>query len=347
MPQKIRYGCIGAGGIADKKHLNEYSKLSNVEMVAICDTNLAAAEKLAQKYSIPEIYQDYKEMFEKANLDLISVCTPNNLHMPITVAALEKGIHVHCEKPVGLNANEAQAILDARSEYGKKVMIALNNRYTAESCFVKRYADSGFFGEIYHAKCGWRRRNGIPGKGMWFTNKKFSGGGPLIDLGVHFIDLVLFFMGYPSPATVNGSVYSKFSDSSFRIRPGYKIVGDGIFDVEDMAVGFIRLENGASIDFDFSWASNIEKETKFYEILGTKGGVSFINGELKIFSEILDTCINIVPELNTKPVNEFEHFIDCIENDREPNSSPEQAVKLMKIIDAIYLSAETRREIRF
>lgn len=347
MSGKLRYGCVGAGGIANKKHLNEYSKLQNVEMVAICDTNRSAAEKMAEKFNIPQVYTDYREMFEKASLDLVSVCTPNYLHMPVSVDALKAGIHVHCEKPVAMNQEEAQLLAEAKNKYGRKVMAALNNRFTSEAAFVKKYVEAGMLGEIYHAKCGWRRRNGIPGKGAWFTNKQLSGGGPLIDLGVHFLDLTLFFMGYPAAASVVGTTYSKFPDSSTRIRPGYKIVGDGIFDVEDMAVGFVRLENDATIDFEFSWASNIEKECKYYEILGTKGGVSYANGELKIFSEVMGTSVNIVPELNgtIQTVNEFQHFTDCIVNGREPIAPVEEAVRLMKIIDAIYKSSETRREV--
>jgi predicted dehydrogenase len=347
MAAKLRYACIGAGGIADKKHLNEYAKLAEIELAAICDPNLKAAEKLAEKYGIPKVYADYRELLEEESLDLVSICTPNYLHAPITIEALEKGVNVHCEKPLALNAQEAQAIVEAKNRYHRKVMVGLNNRFSNESLFVKKYADAGLFGEIYHVKCGWRRRNGIPGKGAWFTDKKLSGGGALIDLGVHFLDLVLHFMGYPAVASVSGAVYSKFGNSSNRLRPGYKNNGDGRFDVEDMAVGMVRMDNHATLDFEFSWASNIEKETKYYELLGTKGGVSFRDGELKIFSEVLDTSINVVPEMNSsvKSVNEFEHFTECIRSGREPMASPEQAVRLMQIIDGLYLSDVLKKEV--
>jgi len=345
--EKLKYACIGAGGIADKKHLNEYSKRDSVEVAAICDSNIAAAERLAQKYNVKNIFTDYNEMFDKLKLDFISVCTPNYLHAPITISALKKGISVHCEKPLAINAEEAQEIVDAKNKYKGKVMVALNNRFTAESAFVKSCVEKGMFGEIYHAKCGWRRRNGIPGKGVWFTDKKLSGGGALIDLGVHYLDLVMYFMGYPKVVSVSGATYSKFANSDNRLRAGYKNNGDGKFDVEDMAIGHLRTDSNATINFEFSWASNIEKEVKYYELMGTKGGVSFVNGELKLYSEIFDTSINILPDVssNRKVVSEFDHFIDCIINDKEPDSKPEQGAALMKIIDAAYKSSELMREI--
>lgn len=345
---KLKYGCVGAGGIADYKHLSGYSKIDEVEITAICDPNHKAVKKLADKYNIPNVYSDYIEMLDKTELDFISVCTPNYLHAPVSIEALKRGIHVHCEKPITLNAQEAQDIINAKNKYNKKFMVALNNRFTNESFFTKKYIEAGFLGEIYHAKCGWRRRRGIPGKGGWFTNKKLSGGGPLIDLGVHFLDLAMYFMGYPEPLSVTGATYSKFVDDNVRNSVNYSMPTGGVYDVEDMAVGFVRLKNGATIDFEFSWASNIENEYNYYELLGDKGGISFKNGQLKIFSEVIDTCVDIVPNTNypVDALNEFEHFIDCIKNDKEPLAPAEEAAKLMKIIDGIYKSSEEGREIR-
>lgn len=347
MPAKLRYACIGAGGIADKKHLNEYAKSNDIELIAICDTNRPTAERMAEKYAIPRIYDNYMEMLQKEELDLVSICTPNFLHAPIALEALQAGVHVHCEKPLAMNAAEAKSIMLAEKKSGKQVMVALNNRFTKESLFVKHYAVEGLFGEIYHAKCGWRRRSGIPGKGVWFTQKQLAGGGPLIDLGVHFIDLVMYFMGFPAVSSVFGATYSKFGDSSNRIRSGYPNLQNGIFDVEDMAVGYIRLQNGATIDFDFSWAANIEKETKYYELLGTKGGVSYYNGELKIFSEVFESTVNILPDSwgNLPSQNEFLHFIACLKTGEANIAPTHEAHVLAKVIDAIYLSAAEKREI--
>ena len=145
------------------------------------------------------------EMIDKMNLDFISICTPNYLHAPIAIYALERGVDVHCEKPIALNAIESQKIVDCKDKYRRKVMVALNNRFTNNAFFMKRYIKSGKLGEIYHAKCGWIRRRGIPGKGSWFTNKNLSGGGPLIDLGVHLLDLTLYLAGNMDVETVHCS----------------------------------------------------------------------------------------------------------------------------------------------
>ena len=345
--KKLRYACVGAGAVADYKHLLGYSRLKDVEIVAISDPDVGAAKRLAEKYSIPHVYENYEEMFEKEKLDLISICTPNYLHAPISIKAMEKGIHVHCEKPMTLNAKEAHKVIEAKNKYKTKFMVGLNNRFTNESYFVKKYIEEGYLGEIYHVKTGWRRRRGIPGKGGWFTTKKLSGGGPLIDLGVHFIDLVMYFMDYPEVKSVSAATYSKFSNSTSWNGWSEAKSGNGIYNVEDMAVGFIRLKNGTTIDFEFSWASNIEGDYNYYEILGDKGGIWFKNGQIKVFSEVVNTLVDIIPNTNypKKPLDEFEHFVNCIKEGKEPLASAEEGAKLMEIIDAAYLSAEKGVEI--
>ena len=345
--EKLRYACIGAGGIAEKKHLTEYSKLESVRLTAICDSNIEAAKRLAERFNIQSVYTNYQDMFSNEQLDLVSICTPNFLHAQICIAALRSGINVHCEKPLALNADEVKRIIEEKDKSSKKLMVALNNRFTNEAAHVNRLAEEGFFGDIYHVKCGWKRNSGIPGIGKWFTNKKLSGGGPLIDLGVHFLDLALYFMGFPKPESVYGAAYSNFGKSSSRIRAGYKSEKNGIFDVEDTAVGYVRLNNGATIDFDFSWASNIEEEQKYVELLGTKGGLSFANGKIKLFRQFGNTCYTMVPDIKTLPAaqKECQHMVECIVNDKQPLSSPEQAYELMQIIDAIYTSASRKKEV--
>lgn len=346
--KKLRYACVGAGGIADKKHLNEYIKLGRIEPVAICASSKASANRLAVKYAVRGIYTDYIAMFEKERPDFISICTPNNLHAPIAMAALERGIHVHCEKPLAMNATQVQLIIDTKNRSGSKVMVAMNNRFTPEALFLDDYIQQGLLGEIYHVKCGIRRRNGIPGRGAWFTDKKYSGGGALIDLGVHYLDLMMHFLGFPRIISAYGSTYTKFANDPTRLRTGYRDRGEGIFDVEDMAVGMIRLLNGTTIDFDFNWASNIEKETKYYELLGTKGGAIFRDGELKIFTQCQGASEDIIPEVQSiPPYNEFMHFLDCIENANMPSPSPEEALQIMSMVDGIYCSAQGGCEVRF
>jgi predicted dehydrogenase len=313
----------------------------DIELQAVYDFEPAKARAAADKYSVPHVYDSYQALLADPKIDIVSVVTPNALHAPVTIAALQAGKHVHVEKPIALNAAEARAIVDAKNAAGKLVMVALNNRFSEVSQFIKGYVNDGNLGEIYHARCGWRRRRGIPGRGSWFTTKALSGGGPVIDLGVHFFDLTLYFMGFPAPVSVSASAYNKFAANT---------PGEGTFDVEDFAAGFAKLDTGASVAFEFSWASNIAQEVNYLELLGTKGGLSMYNGELRIFGETNGAQIDINPHVrNTSGWgdNETRHFIDCIRKRKAPLAPPEDAVKMMQIIDGIYASSETGREVRF
>jgi predicted dehydrogenase len=347
--KKLRYGLIGAGSNAERKHLNNYMTLANVELAAICDVNIENAQRLAQKYNIPNVYSNYEDMLNKEELDLVSVCTPNYLHAEISTYALEKGVNVHCEKPLAINAKEAQKIVEAKIKSGKQVMVGLNNRFTNEAVYLKKYIDAGYLGDIYQVKAGWIRRSGIPGRGTWFTNKDYAGGGVMIDLGVHYLDLALYLIGMPEPSYVTGAIHQNFSHTTTRNRNGYKGNPNGIFNVEDTAIGFIGLQNGATVNFEFSWASNIAQDKTFVEILGTKGGVSLINGELKLHSELLDNCVDISPILNPniKLMNEFEHFTNCILSGEELIAPAEHGVYMMNIIDHFYKAASKQKPVIF
>ncbi|MBB3110930.1 putative dehydrogenase [Paenibacillus phyllosphaerae] len=347
--EKLRYGLIGAGSNAEKKHIAGYRGLPHVELAAVCDVNPAAAQALADKYDIPAVYTNYREMLEREKLDVVSVCTPNFLHAEISIYALSQGVNVHCEKPLAVNEAEAREILAARQRSGKQLMVGLNNRFTNEAVLVKQYIDAGLLGDIYEAKAGWIRRSGIPGRGTWFTNRALSGGGVMIDLGVHYLDLVLYLMGMPEPAYIAGNTRQTFTNTDSRNRNGYKGNPAGVFDVEDSAVGFLKLANGASVSFEFSWASNIEQDRAYYELIGTKGGVKFENGKLSLFTEQFDTCIDMQPKLNpnVKRLNEFEHFTGCILTGRQPLAPAEHGVYFMSIVDAFYRSAAENRAVTF
>ncbi len=353
--KKIRYAVIGTGNIAMGKHLPGYSALrDDVEIVAACDIDPVALKKAAEKYNIPDTYTDYHELLKRDDIDLVSVCLPNYLHHPVTIEALRSGKNVHCEKPMAMNCNQAEEMRQAMEESGKTLMIGLNNRFTAESQFVKRYIQDGGLGEIYLVRCGWRRR-ACAGAYGWFTDKTQSGGGPLIDLGVHYIDLAMYFLDYPDVETITARTYSKlvggeqgylFTHDNSRLTPDKK------FDVEDLAMGMIGLKNDVTIDFEVSWASHIEREKIFYSIYGTKGGISFVkeNGEisLKVHTICEEQHTDYIPNLNHRllEVNEFADLIDCIRTGRKPGISIlDQNVKMISLIDGIYRSAEQKRQI--
>lgn len=344
--KKYKYGCIGGGGIALQKHLPGYTALLDVEICAVSDISEAALSRIRDEYPGIRTYRDYREMLKKEKLDIASVCTPNKFHKQMTIDLLKAGINVHCEKPIAMNETEAVEMIKARDMYGKELMIGLNNRFTNESFFIKKYIKQGNLGDIYYVRCGWRRRRGIPGMGGWFTQKAFSGGGPLIDLGVHMIDISMYMMGSPEPKTVSASTYRKFDKCKTRNMSYSDSNQKGVFDIEDMAVGFVRFDNDASLSFEISFAMNNEKEEWFYELFGTKGGVYYNKGEMKIFTEINDTLVDIYPDTDYKipALNEFRHFINVIEKKEENISPAEDARKIMKLIGAAYESAEDRKE---
>jgi predicted dehydrogenase len=344
MAKRLRYGLIGCGGCGVGKHLASYALYPDeVELCAVYDFDAAKAKAAAEQYRVPQVYATYEEMLADPRIDFVSVATPNAFHAPITIAALEAGKHVHVEKPISMNAEEAEAIVEAKNRNGKLVMVGLNNRFTELSQFTKQYVDEGHLGEVYHIRCGWRRRRGIPSWGGWFTQKALAGGGPLIDLGVHFIDLSLHFIGFPEPVSVSGATYSKFTG-----KPAKGKDAPPPMDVEDLAVGFVRFANGCTMSIEYSWASNVEREENFSELMGTKGGLRLLNGELTLLGESCGVPTNIVPQIkNTSSwgENEAKHFIECMRRRREPLAKPEEAVRIMRIIDGLYASAESGREV--
>lgn len=348
---KLKYGIIGLGGIAEK-HLKGYIQLSErVEIVACCDFQKERLNEMADKYNIPNRYTDYKELLEHPGLDFVSVCLPNYLHAKVSIEAMKAGLHVHCEKPAATSPSEVEEMIKTRDETGKILMIGLNNRFTSKSQYVKKYVDSGALGDIYFVKCGWLRRSGLPHSG-WFTDKKKSGGGPLIDLGVHYLDLVMYFMGYPKVAGTFANTYTQFGNSLDRLcytYPGATKAAEGIYDVEDLASGTIRLENGTNIQFEFSWASNIEHEKTFYELYGSKAGVRYyndFNGEEKVQIFRLEggQQVDIMPDINPYlyPLTEFGDFVASIEENRNPQVvKMEECLTMSRILDGIYKSAES------
>ncbi|WNS43996.1 Gfo/Idh/MocA family oxidoreductase [Paenibacillus sp. MMS20-IR301] len=344
MINKLKYALIGAGGNAEKKHIHGYLALEDVEVAAICDIDAGKAARMAEKYNVPGVYTDYKEMFAHERPDIVSIVTPNFLHAEITEYALAHGAHVHCEKPLSISSEEAARIIAARDRYGKQVMIGLNNRFLNEAVFLKKWIDDGNLGKIYNAKAGWVRRAGIPGRGTWFTDKDRSGGGVLIDLGAHYLDLALYFMGLPRAKYVAGSIHQNFVHTTARNRNGYRGIEGGLFNVEDAATGYLGLENSASLSFDFSWASNIEEDRFYVELMGSRGGASLVNGTLKLFGESSDICLDITPKLKLNPAlqlkNEFRHFVDCIKGQGGSLIAPaEDGLYFAEIVDAFYESA--------
>ncbi|MFC7441264.1 Gfo/Idh/MocA family protein [Laceyella putida] len=344
MSDKVRIGMIGAGGIS-QAHLQAIQKEERAEAVAIADVFVDGAKQTAEKFNIPRVYENYQEMIEKEELDAVIACVPNFLHAPVTTYSLSKGKHVLSEKPMALNVEEALHMKESADRAGKVLMVAQNNRFRSETQLAKKWVMEQELGRVYHAKTGWVRRNGIPGWGSWFTQKDKAGGGPLIDVGVHVLDLTLYIMGYPKPVSVWGKTYDVFGPQKQKTM-GYGRVDDqGKFDVEDLAIAVIHFENGATLTLDASWASFIKEERVYCELLGDQGGASLDLGKrtATLFKDDGRVYQDETHDLNEQDdrLALLTNFLDSVQGKAEPICKPEESITVQRILDAIYRSAET------
>lgn len=359
MEKILKAGIVGCGGIANGKHLPAIKKLDEVEIIAFCDIIEERAVKAAEEYGAEgaRVYTDYKEMIDKEDFDIVYVLTPNKSHSPISVYALEHDCHVMCEKPMAKTYEDAKKMLDAAKRTGKKLTIGYQNRFRADSLYMKKVCEAGDLGEIYYAKAHAVRRRAVPTWGV-FLNEEEQGGGPLIDIGTHALDLTLWMLDNYKPKSVKGAVFKKLGDQ----KDTGNAWGDWDVDkytVEDSAFGFITMENGAVIVLESSWALNTldVKEAKC-TLCGTKAGAD-MDDSLRINKAYLGKLTTIKPELGAGGVDFFEgssgkpediearQWIDAVLNDTEPTVKPEQAIVVTRILEAIYESAKTGKEVVF
>lgn len=361
---KLQIGIIGCGGIANQKHLPALFKLKDMaEMVAFCDIIEQRAVDAAKQYGTAEakVYTDYTELLKDPSIDVVHVLTPNVSHCPITVAAFEAGKHVMCEKPMAATSEDAKKMIEAAKLSGMKFTIGYQNRFRDEIQTLHTACDQGDLGEIYFAKAHAIRRRGVPTWGV-FTDKEKQGGGPLIDIGTHALDITLWMMDNYKPKTVNGSVFYKLKD-----KPEGNMMGPWDpenFDVEDSAFGFIKMENGATIYLEASWALNTTDVREAATTLcGTEGGAEIKaaglgRGELTInnvkYGKLFENKPQAAPPIAffgpnavTDADKEAKQWLEAILNDTEPLVKPEQALVVTQILEAIYKSAETGKLVEF
>lgn len=351
--EKIKVAVIGVGGIS-KEHIRSYLNHPKVDLYAFCDINETQLRKMGEKYGVERLYTDVHEMLAALpEIDAVSVCTWNSAHAPCTIAALNAGCHVLCEKPMATTAEEARAMKEAAERNGKLLQIGFVRRYGNDCKIVKDYIDNGYFGELYYGKAIYLRRNGAPGG--WFGDRSRSGGGPLIDLGVHVIDLTRYLMGNPKPVSVYGATFHKLANRPTvkKIKKGYTSVSAGandIFDVEDLATAMIRYENGAVIQVEASFSLNIKDNVGNIELFGTEAGAK-MDPELEIFTNLNGYMNNVSFSGSTALTfeglfqNEINHYVDCITEGAECIAPAEDGIVLMQILDAIYESAATGHEV--
>lgn len=368
--EKLKIAIVGCGGIANQKHMPSIKTQSDkAEMVAFCDTIQERAEKAAKEYGVEgaKVYTDYKEMLADTSIqiDVVHVCTPNVAHCPITVAAFEAGKHVMCEKPMAHCTADARKMIDAWKKSGKKFTIGYQNRLRDDTQTLHASCEAGELGEIYFAKAHALRRRAVPTWGV-FPNKALQGGGPLIDIGTHALDITLWMMNNYEPESVSGQVFYKLGRQED--GPAGNVFGPWdpkTFEVEDSAFGLVKMKNGAVIYLEASWALNILKSMEASTTLcGTKAGAEIHHGGSYPQDELIYNTVehNQLMEKTISPagvvdffeggaaaeaVREQEQWLNAIINDTDPLVKPEQAFVVTQILEGIYKSAETGKEVFF
>ena len=348
---KIKVGVIGVGNISNE-HIQAYLRNPDVELYAFCDINEEQLNKMGDKYGVSRRFTDMNDLLALPEIDAVSVCTWNAAHAPCTIAALNAGKHVLCEKPMSISKEYAEEMKAAAERNGKLLMIGFVRRFGNDCAILQDFINNDYFGELYYAKATYLRRNGNPGG--WFGNKELSGGGPLIDLGVHVIDLVRYLMGKPKAVSVYGATFNKLGNRpNIKGKEAYSSVGrseNDICNVEDLASGMIRFDNGAVLHIEASFSLNIKAPEGKIELFGTKAGAK-LDPELEMYAEENGYMTNVTLTAPTALSfdnlfkNEIDHFVSCVKGEVECLAPAEDGVELMAILDALYESARTGHEV--
>ncbi|MFA9380792.1 MAG: Gfo/Idh/MocA family protein [Acetanaerobacterium sp.] len=359
MESIFKVGIIGCGGIANNKHMPALKRLGEVEMVAFCDIVEERAQKAKEQFGTPDarVYTDYKELLLDDSIHAVHVLTPNRSHAFITVDSLRAGRHVMCEKPMAKTSADAMLMLDAAKETGKILTIGYQNRCRPDSIYLKKACENGELGEIYYAKAHAIRRRAVPTWGV-FLNEYEQGGGPLIDIGTHALDLTMWMMDNYEPRMVMGSVYKKLGDQT-ETGNAWGDWNPDEYTVEDSAFGFITMKNGATIVLESSWALNsLDVGEAKTTLCGTRAGADMREG-LRINYVKHNTQVQEIPALDAGKVDFFEGlsnlpqdvearaFYNAIKTGEPPMVSPAQAYVVTQILEAIYESAKTGCPVMF
>ncbi len=347
--KKLRVGVIGVGGIAVDQHLPYWRELEQegrVELIGVCDLIKSRVQTGLERFGARKGYLDYKKMLREDKYDIIDICTHNRWHCPMTVDALKAGAHVLVEKPMAMNVKESLAMIQAAKKARRKLMVAQHMRFEGPNEKLKEVVQRGELGRVYTASAVWLRRRGIPGWGKFHIRKE-SLGGPLIDIGVHMMDLCMWLMDFPKPKAVMGKVYRMFGDRKDLVNAAWgEPYPPKEFDVEDYAIALVRCENDITMRVEVSWAANIPEERHEVALLGDKAGLS--TNPLGVYGyekkALTSTRFDWLPYQEGHR-GEIRHFTECIEKDLPVRVKPEESCTIQTIIDAIYESSRRNKEI--
>ena len=349
MADKLRCAVIGTGAFG-LDHLNSLQSCPRAATVALAESNPQRAKEASERFKIPRNYSDYRELLEQPDIDAVTIALPNHLHAPVAIQALEARKHVLLEKPMATNAKDAAKIIDVAKRMRRTVMVAQNFRFNRHTQMAKAVIERGDLGEVYHARAFWLRRSGIPRIGSWFTQKQFSGGGCTYDLGVHVLDTCLHLLKDFEVSSVSAQTFAKFGPRGVGETDWGKSEVDPRkpFDVDDYSTALLRMKSGKSIIFEAGWASFSPTDAREHglDILGTNAGLSLFPARLlRNTPDGFETLHLNVPKV---PYSEdrIHHFVSCIIDGKKSLVPPEESLKVQQILDAIYHSSATGKEVR-
>lgn len=349
-PQVLRVGVVGLGW-AGETHIKAYNTLPNVQVVAAADPRGERLNEIGSTYKVPNLYSDYLALIARDDLDIVSVATPNHLHAPVAIAALESGKHVLSEKPLARSLSEGEAMVKAAIDNRRVLKVAFNHRQRGDVQVLKSFIDQGGLGRVYHAKATWMRRAGIPGMGGWFTTREMAGGGPLIDLGVHVLDMALYLLNEPEVVAVTAATYAELGPRGRGSRAD-RIAS--VYEVEDLATAFIRLADGVSLLLEASWAVYGKNNDDFgVSLYGTEGGAEIDiknyvwQDTLRIFTDTGGVPAEIRPQVYRGEGHAAvaRDFINIVRGGDWSSHVGLEGLRRTQIIEACYMSAQQGREV--
>ena len=332
MKERVRIGVIGLGAVAQVIHLPILSKLRDVELAAVCDVDKAKAQYLAQRYGITRYYTDPEKMLQSEELDAVDVCTPTDSHRDLALLAIESNADALVEKPIARNHAEAVEISEAAKKSKRKVMVGMNNRFRPDAMVLKSFVENGELGKVFYVKTGWLRKQSS--SSPWFMRKEHSGGGVFLDLGIAVLDLALWLVGYPDVDRVSASNYSQMAKN-----------------IEDTCTSFISMKDGSTVLVEASWSLRTENDFFYCDLFGTEGSARI--NPLRVNKQMHGNLVNVTPAKTETSQNlykrsyetELKHFVGAVRGLHPVISTAEEAVKRMRIVDAIYKSAEKGKEV--
>jgi predicted dehydrogenase len=331
--EKARIGIVGLGWVAQVFHLPLLTKFNDAEVVAVCDKDKARVRMIAERFGVPTTYYDYDQMLQSEELDAVIVCTSTDAHLPVTLACLKAGKDVFVEKPIARHYAEALEMAEAAKLYRRKLMVGMNNRFRPDTMILKSFIEKGELGKIFYSKAGWLRK--LSNDNPWITRKDKAGGGVFLDLGIVMLDLNLWMLDFPPVERVSATMHRHKTKS-----------------VEDSCLAFFHMKNNATLMLEVSWSLQSAEDFFYCDFYGSDGS-AMIN-PLRIHKQLHDNLVNVTPAKVETPYNlhkksyenELKHFVGAVRGLHTIISTGDEAVHRMKIVEAVYESAQKGKEIK-